>query len=150
MLLTGTFRRSVDEKQRIAIPKKLRTALEAEGGGEATERSLYLTPGTDGSLGIYSAAAFARLSERLAERSPTGQDQRAFRRLFYAQAHSAEMDAQGRVRIEPELVQLAGLASEVVMVGVGDHIELWDVQRWEDYRQQQQARYDELAERAFE
>ena len=150
MLLTGTFRRSVDEKQRISIPKRLRTALQ-EAAKDDTDRSdLYITPGTDGSLAIYSEAAFMRLAEKLSAGSPTGQNVRAFSRLFYAQAQRAEMDVQGRVRVEPELFQLAALSKEVVMVGVGDHIELWGVDRWEAYRTEQQARYDELAERAFQ
>ena len=146
MLLTGTFPRTIDEKQRLAIPKRLRDALcqgEAEGG------VLYAAPGTDGSLALYTEESFSRLAEQLSASPPTGQDVRAFSRLFYAQAQRLEFDRQGRVRIPPELVQLAGLEKEVVLVGVRDHLELWNRQRWETYLAEQQAQYDQLAERAF-
>ena len=148
MLLTGTFKRTVDQKYRIAIPKRLRGPL-IDGSEETSQGCLYIAPSTDGSLAIYSERSFSRLADKLSESSPTGQDVRAFSRMFYAQAQCVEMDSQGRVRIEPELVELAGLDKEVMLVGVGDRIELWDADRWQTYRTEQQARYDELAEKAF-
>jgi MraZ protein len=143
MLLTGTFQRAIDEKGRIAIPKPIREAL-----GESN-KSLFLTPNTDGSLALYTEAALARLAERLAAASPNGQDVRAFGRLFYARAQAVELDSQGRVRIPPELAQLAGLASEAVLLGVQDHLELWDKSRWETYVTQLQPQFDAIAESAF-
>jgi len=141
MLLTGTFVRAIDEKLRVAVPKHFR---EAWG-----KQVLYLAPGTDGSLAIYTEDAFSRLANRLAEASPTGQDVRAFGRLFYAQAQAAELDAQGRMRVPPELARLAGLEKEAVLIGVQDHLELWDRGRWEEYLAKKQGHYDEIAESAF-
>ena len=60
-----------------------------------------------------------------------------------------ELDRQGRVRIPQELVELVGLGREVVLLGVQDHLELWDRQRWEAYLAQKQNCYDEIAESAF-
>jgi MraZ protein len=82
--------------------------------------------------------------------SPTGQDVRAFSRLFYAQAQRVDVDRQGRVRIPSELAQLAGLDKEVMLIGVRDHVEIWDRGHWEKYLARQQPRYDEIAENAFE
>ena len=144
MLLTGAFARAIDEKQRIAIPKPLREALGTD------VQTLFVTPGTDGSLALYTEAALTRLAERLAAASPNGQDVRAFSRLFYARAQPVELDRQGRVRIPPELAQLAGLSGEAILVGVQDHLELWDRVRWESYVAQRQVRFDEIAEAAFE
>lgn len=143
MLLTGTFARSLDEKQRIAIPKRLRDAL---GSSLA---ALYVTPGNDGSLSIYTEEELSKLAERLAASSPAQQEVRAFGRLFYAQAERVELDSQGRVRIPPELAQTAGLQKDVVLLGVQNHMELWDKLRWETYLAGQQPRYDEIAEAAF-
>lgn len=144
MLLTGTFPRSVDEKQRIAIPKRIRDALAL---GEPAE--LFIAPGTDGSLTLYTHAGLEAFAARLAAASPTQQDVRAFHRLFYAQIERVEIDGQGRVRIPPHLAQLAGLGREAVLVGVQDHLELWDQPRWEHYIGQRRANFDQLAERAF-
>jgi MraZ protein len=144
MLLTGSFNRSLDEKLRIAIPKRLRDAM-----GCAVGTGLFIAPGTDGSLAIYSEDAFANLAGRLDNVSPTQHDARAFRRLFYGQAQRVELDSQGRIRIPPELSELAALEKDVVLLGVQDHLELWSAACWQAYVAQKQVHYDEIAEAAF-
>ena len=144
MVLTGTFTRSVDEKLRVAIPKRLRDALGCPAPG-----GLYVTPGTDGSLAIYTEGALERLAERLAQASPTQKEVRDFTRLFYARAQRVELDRQGRVRIPANLAKLAQLGKEAVLLGVQDHLELWATARWEAYLTEKQTRYDEIAEAAF-
>jgi MraZ protein len=144
MLLTGTFTRSIDEKLRVAIPRRLRDALACAGGGV-----LFLAPGTDESLVLYTEEAFAQLADRLAQVPPTRQDVRAFTRLFYARAQRVEVDRQGRVRIPPELAQLARLGKDVVLLGVQDHLELWSAERWQSYLAEKEPHYDEVAETAL-
>jgi len=144
MYLTGTFSRTIDEKGRVAIPKRLREALEgAEGKG------IYLAPGTDGSLSMYTEEAFGRLASRLAQESPTRHDVRAFTRLFFARAQRVEIDGQGRILIPPDLVDLVKLDKEVALLGVQDHIEVWPAAKWQTYLDKQQPQYDRLAEGAF-
>ncbi|MGD9723431.1 MAG: division/cell wall cluster transcriptional repressor MraZ [Pirellulales bacterium] len=145
MLLTGTFSRAVDEKLRIAIPKTLRDAL-----GSSAKGVLYVAPGTDGSLALYTEDALADLANRLSQASPNAQDVRAYSRLFYARAQAVELDGQGRVRIPPELAQWAGLEKEAVLIGVQNHLELWDRSRWEQYLATRQSQFDQIAESAFE
>lgn len=142
MLLTGTYERSLDEKFRVALPKAFRQWL-------ADHRHVVVTPGTDVCLALFSPPAFERLAQRLAARSPAGQDVRAFSRLLYAQSHTVELDGQGRIRIPAELARWAGIESQVVLLGVGDHAELWNPSRWEAYLADLQPRYDELAEKAL-
>lgn len=144
MLLTGEFGRTIDEKLRVAIPKRLRAALDCPEG-----QGLYLAPGTDQSLAVYTEEAFARLADRLDRVSPTRQEVRAYTRLFYARAHRVELDGQGRIRIPPELAELAQLQKDVVILGVQDHVELWAAKRWQSYLAEKQSHYDEIAEAAF-
>jgi len=144
MLLTGTFTRAVDQKGRIAIPKSIRAAMDLSKGG-----GIYVAPGTDESLALYTEEAFAQLAERLSGVSPTRQDVRTFNRLFYARAQRVQIDRQGRVRIPPELAALAGLEKDVVLLGVQDHLELWPAERWKSYLEERQTNYDEIAEAAF-
>jgi MraZ protein len=144
MLLTGTFARILDDKLRVAIPKQFRPPL----GGSA-ESPIYLAPGTDRSLAIYSEKAFQTLADRLGQASPAGKDVRDFGRLYFAQVRTVELDGQGRVRIPNELAVWAQLSKDVVLVGVSDHLELWDKQLWEAYVSEKQSHFDELAESAF-
>ncbi len=147
MTLTGTYIRAIDEKLRVAIPKRLRDALSCRPG-----EVLYIAPGTDGCLAIYSQQAFVQLGQRLAAASPNRRDVRAFRRLFYAQAQRTEIDRQGRVRVPAELATLCGLDAqkEAVLIGVDDHMELWAAENWRQYLAAQQAQYDRVAETAFD
>lgn len=144
MLLTGTFSRSTDEKLRVAIPKRLRVAMHCS---EATV--LYIAPGTDQSLAIYTEETFSKLAERWAEVPPNREDVRAYTRLFFARAQRVEVDGQGRVRIPQELAQLARLEKEVVLLGVQDHLELWAAGRWQSYLAEKQPHYDQIAQSAF-
>jgi MraZ protein len=144
MPFTGTYLRSIDEKQRIAIPKSLRSEL-----GDVRDGFLYVAPGTDGCVSIYTEREFTRLAEQLAVVPPAAENLRAFSRLFYGQAQRVPIDRQGRVRISGELASWAGLQRDAVLVGVREHLELWDRQRWDAYRAELQPRYDEIAAAAF-
>ena len=144
MLLTGSYRRTLDDKLRLAIPKQLRDAV-----GFTDQTVLYLAPGTDGSLSIYTQEVFDQLGQRLATASPAALEMRSFSRLFYAQAQMAEVDKQGRLRIPPELAALAKLSNEIVLLGVRDHMELWDAAAWMSYLNDNLPKYDRLAENAL-
>ncbi len=144
MLLTGSFHRNLDDKCRFALPKPIRDAL-----GHTNCTVLYLAPGTDGSLVVYTEPSFMQLGDQLGHGSPTAHDIRAFSRLFYAQAQRVETDRQGRLRIPAELARLSRLGKEIVLLGVRDHLEIWDRTRWESYLDQKQPYYDEIAESAF-
>jgi MraZ protein len=144
-MLTGTYLRSLDDKLRVAVPKGLRGQI---APGE--EDALFVTPGTDGCLAVYTPAALAAVAKRLDEAAPHGAAGRTFARLFYAQAQRVEIDGQGRIRLPAELAGAAELAGEIVILGVQDHWELWNAERWRRYLSEQRPRYDELAEAAFQ
>lgn len=153
MLLTGSYRRSLDDKLRLAIPKQLREAL---GFPEIT--SLFIAPGTDRALVIYTADMLEQIGNMLSKLSPAAKETRAFSRLFYAQAQPADIDRQGRLRIPPELAKLARLdspttaesnSSEVVVLGVRDKIEIWHAAAWDAFLTETQPSYDDLAETVF-
>lgn len=145
MPLTGTYERNLDDKQRLAVPKRLR---EQFGEGELT--SLFVAPGTEKSLFLYSPQAFNSLAAKLSEKSSNRIDQRNYLRLFYAQAEEVPLDSQGRVRVPERLVEFAGLKHDLVLLGVHDHAEIWDQAVWQEFLVRSGARFDELATQAFE
>lgn len=143
--LTGTYSRNLDDKYRIAIPKQLRKQFSSE---ELV--GLYVAPGTEKSLALYSPAAFQRLAERLENRSSNRTEVRDYLRVFYAQAEHVEFDAQGRIRIPERLVAHAQLRHDVVLLGVHNHAEIWDQEIWDQYLTQRISQFDVLATKAFE
>ena len=144
MLLTGRFVRSLDDKQRVALPKRLREILETE-----PQSPLFLTPWHEAALALFPQANLVELATRLAAGSTSRSEVRTFHRLFYAQAERIEPDEQSRFRIGPELMHHAKLSKEVVFVGVYDHVEIWDRERWEAYFTANSPQYDQLARQAF-
>jgi MraZ protein len=142
MLLTGSYRRALDDKLRLAIPKPLRDQL-------PVDVPLYLTPGLDGCLAIYPQTAFASLADRLAASSPAAREVRDYSRLFFSQATAATPDSQWRVRVPADLVKWAELTGEAVIVGVRDHLEAWAAERWAEYVARCDGQYEQLAEAAL-
>lgn len=142
MLLTGTHPRTLDDKKRLTLPKRVREQL-----GDIT--GLFVTPGPDQSLWIYTKPELERLSGKLDETPATDAEARVFRRLFFAQMEEVDLDKASRILIPDRLVQFAGLAHEVVLLGVLDHLELWDQARWQAYHETHSAEFDKVAEDAF-
>lgn len=143
MALTGTWPRSLDDKGRLAVPKRVRDEL----GGE-TLKELYIAPWTDKSLALFTTPAFESLAERF--KSSSKADIRNYMRLFYARADRGELDKQGRVRLPDRLREFAELDQKVVLLGVSDHLEIWDASRWDNYVDQLNPQFDEIAEQAYE
>jgi MraZ protein len=126
--LTGTYSRVIDEKLRIAIPRPLRRQF-----SEELDLTLFVAPGTDHSLSLFTREAFQDYGERLAQKATNRAESRNYRRLFYANADEVTLDGQSRIRIPERLVAHAGLKHDVVLVGVHDHAEIWDKERWDAF-----------------
>lgn len=139
MSLTGTYPRNLDEKFRLAVPKRLRDDF-----GPSPLKNLIVAPGTDQSLSLYSDEAFTKFADRLASQS-TSNEVRNYQRLFYAKAERVDLDSQGRIRLPERLVKFANLQHDIVLLGVHDHAEVWSQQAWQDFLDQHESEFDQLA-----
>lgn len=142
MLLTGTYPRTLDDKKRLGLPRRVREQL-----GEPV--TLFVTPGPDQCLWLYSQAGLEQLAAKLDQAPATDAEARVFRRLYFAQTEAVDIDRSGRILIPERLVQFAALQHEVVLIGVRDHLELWDAQKWQQYLTLNAPRFDAVAEGAF-
>jgi MraZ protein len=142
MLLTGTYPRTLDDKKRLVLPSRVRELMNMPG-------VLYLTPGPDRCLWIFTQEALERLAEKLDQSPVTDAEVLAYRRLYFARSEAVSVDRAGRILLSDRALQLAGLKQEVVLIGVRDHLELWDAGRWESYLSENAPRFDAVAERAF-
>lgn len=143
MLLTGTHPRTLDDKKRFALPRRVRETL-------GNPEHLFVTPGQDRCLWLFSQEALERLADRLDQSPATDAEVRVFRRLYFAQTEAVDVDKSGRVLVPDRLVQFAGLQRDVVLLGVRDHLELWDAGRWQAYLAENAGRFDKVAEQAFQ
>lgn len=139
-MFVGTYTPKIDDKGRLFLPAKFREAM-AEG--------LVVTRGQENSLSVWSLAAFERLTARLQEASMTTKATRDYARMLFAAASSEVPDKQGRIGIPPVLRQYAGLEKDVVVVGVMNHLEIWNPEAWARYSSEQEQQFAELSEEVF-
>jgi MraZ protein len=116
---------TLDSKGRIAMPARHRERLTTMGVNQLT-----ITKHPEGSLMIFPRPAWEIFSERIAA-LPMGGG--AWRRVFLGNAMEVEIDASSRLLIPPELRQSAGLARDLMLLGMGSHFELWDAQRYAEH-----------------
>ena len=145
MALTGTFERTIDDKFRLVVPKPLK-----EGFGVSDSDELFLAPGNEGCLSIYSTEGFENFAQQVAKRSPGRANVRNYLRLFYARAERVVLDKQTRIRIPDRLIKHANLQHEAVIVGVNDHAEIWDKLTWEQFLAGHSEQYDDLTTEALD
>jgi MraZ protein len=143
--LTGNYTRVIDEKLRVAIPKPLRRQLSQE-----EDLTLFVAPGTERSLFLFSPASFHDLGERVAQRATNRAESRNYLRLFYSNAEEVTLDVQSRIRIPERLVTHAALKHDVVLVGVHDHAEIWDKELWDAFLSAHTSQFDDMASHAFD
>lgn len=135
-LLVGEYEFTLDAKNRIAIPARLRPAF-ANG--------IYLTRERPRCLAGYGPEEFERrLDEEVAATPPTSTRRRDLLRFTVGQAVFQELDRQGRVTIPAKLLEYAGITRDVTIIGVADHLEIWDRSAWAGYL----ARLEEEADAA--
>jgi MraZ protein len=142
MLLTGTHPRTLDDKNRLVLPRRVREQM-------GDPETVFVTPGPDQSLWLYTQAGLEQLAARLDQAPATDAEARVFRRLYFAQTEAVDVDRSGRILVPDRLLQFGSLQHEVVLLGVRDHLELWDAQRWQQYLAQNAPRFDSVAEAAF-
>lgn len=137
----GQYPHSIDEKGRIAIPTKFRSAL--EGGAVVTK-------GLDGCLFLYTAKEWEAQAIKIAQLPISKSDSRAFNRHMLSGAMDVELDKQGRVVLPDYLRKFAGLGKKAVVAGLYNRIEIWDATRWEEYKKKTEGESSEIAERMGE
>lgn len=127
MQFHGEYQHRLDPQSRVAIPARYRDEFRA---------GIYLTRGFDQCVWAFSPDEWERYSARYAAMSPNSRIARTLRRRVFGSTFDVELDRQGRVVLPQPLRQFAGLQEEVVIVGAGNWLELWDKSRWDDMLQE--------------
>lgn len=139
MAFRGQHEHSLDAKDRITIPANQRAAL-ADGVVvmEGVEKCVEVWP---------RAAAEAMEQSWIAPLNPMSADARRIRRRFFGSSDEVELDSAGRIRINKNLIEHAGLSGASLIVGAGDHFEIWNAAAWNDEAEEINATTGELTER---
>lgn len=120
----GEHQHALDAKGRFILPARFREHL-----GEQA----YVTSEANGCLALWRPEEFEVKAAEIRERARRGE--RDVERAFFAGAMEASPDRQGRVAIPQGLREFASLERDVVVVGLYDHIEIWDAAAWRRTKQ---------------
>jgi len=137
LLLTGEYQHVVDSKSRVLISNKLRNQIDAEEHGS----NFYLILGANGILCLYPEKYFEQIALAVAPGTTAPDEAVTFERISFALASKVELDGQGRLLLNEKLRNRAGLKDNITLVGVRDHIELWNSENWEQYLSDHMAQY---------
>ena len=120
-MFLGQYAHALDDKGRLTIPSRYRTAL---AGGA------YISQGFERNLMVQTSQAFEDMSRRVSQMNLTDPTARQLKRLIFATADYVELDNAGRIRIPQFLREIAGIEGEAMIVGVGEHFEIWSPLAW--------------------
>jgi len=134
----GHYEHTLDSKDRLTVPARFRATL-AEG--------VVLSAGLDPCVEVYSPEGFERHAGRLLEKvNPLGAKGRLLHRSVYSRSFDERLDASGRVRLPRQLIEHAGFEGGCVVVGMNDHLEIWDARRWSEYETEMNESVGDVAE----
>lgn len=139
-MFMGEYHHTIDDKGRIIIPSKFRAEL-----GD----KFILTRGLENCLFAYPEAAWNKIVEKLNKLPFTKKDARNFSRFFLSGATVVEFDKQGRINISSPLITYADLTKECVVIGVGDRLEIWDNEKWNQFFGENEDSMSDIAENLF-
>jgi MraZ protein len=134
----GHFEHSLDSKNRLSIPARFRAAF---SGGTV------LAKDPEPCVAVWTPDAYERIIEQsLAGLNPIGRQYKKINRFYRGNSYEIELDGSGRVTVPPTLLAHTGISKEVVVVGVGDHLEVWGKDRWQQEQEALDAEIGEVTE----
>lgn len=136
-MFMGEYQHNIDAKGRIIIPAKFREELGS---------SMIVTRGLDGCLTIYTNEQWLKVVENLKKLPSTKREARMYTHMLMSKAADCELDSQGRIRIPLHLTKEASLEKNCILVGVNDHVEIWDQTRWNEYYEMASENFEDIAE----
>jgi len=124
-LFLGEYDHALDERGRVTLPKKIRQELEAS--------DVVLSRGFDACIFGFGRESWEKEATKQLEAPVTEEKARAIRRYMFAGAEKLEVDKLGRILLPTLLKEYAHINRDVMVIGAGDHFEIWDTKAWKEY-----------------
>jgi len=135
-MFLGEYQHTLDAKGRVSLPAKFRAEMTG---------SLVVAKGFEECLYVFPAEEYAGFLKSVLERNDFDRRFRDLRRYFTAGAVEVELDSAGRINLPPNAREHAGLGKDVSIIGNGERVEIWDVEKWAKYNGETAADIENLA-----
>lgn len=133
--LFGSFTRQLDERGRFVLPSKVREKID---GPVHITRSL-----VDDCLLLYTEDEWTILKEQVRDLpTTTNRAAKRFVQIVFGQSVEGEVDKQGRIALTNELLDAVGMTRDIILVGIGSKMEIWDAKKYKDVMAE--ADFDEI------
>jgi len=142
-VLYGEFDLTIDEKCRLGIPAEVRRALDPERDGER----FFITVGVNRRPWLFPEFRYEAFVGQMESELTPDEDRLAFDQMFFSMASKVDWDSQGRILVPEKYRTRTNLAREVTLVGVRDHLELWNRADWAVRMEELESRRGEIAAR---
>ncbi|MBI9017944.1 MAG: hypothetical protein JEZ07_11860 [Phycisphaerae bacterium] len=129
LLLTGEYDLTLDIKNRLSVPAKVREQIDPEAHGSG----FYVVMGANSILSLYPEKYYQRIALAVAPRMVAPDELLTYERVNFATAGRVELDRQGRVLINDRALRRAGIKEQVTLIGARDHLEMWQPEMWDKY-----------------
>ena len=110
---------------RVVLPKKIRSEVSGD--------RIVLSRGFEGCVLGFSLESWEKEANKQLEGSITEEKGRLLRRYVFSGSEIVDLDKQSRFVIPAGLLHFGSLRDEVVLIGAGDHFEIWNRIGWESY-----------------
>lgn len=138
-LLYGEYELTLDDKNRLLIPAEYRRSLNPTD--EST--TFFIKLGKNNRPWMYSSARWLELASAGSSGMDPGDEDLERDHFNYGMTSKLDWDKQGRVVIPERILRKTGTGKEVMLVGIRDHLELWNRAAWEQYTDELLARHAE-------
>ena len=135
----GSYEHTLDEKNRLLIPKKLKEGLKENV-------FLYILKGFEGCLAVYNQDEFDKLIKQSESISFNKKNSRDYLRLMLSSVTELNIDKVGRIQLPQQLINKFQISRNVIIIGVYDHFEIWDKTKYEEYQSEANERFEQIAE----
>ena len=137
----GSYDYSIDNKGRVNIPAKLRKYVSPEAND-----TFVITRGFEQCVFVYPLDEWTSLEQTIRQLSSTNPKHRYYMRMLLEKATESQLDGQFRISIPKDLLDFARIENEVLIIGVLEHIEIWNPKVYEEYQKAQAESYESVAQ----
>ncbi len=141
-LFTGEFECKLDAKGRLTLPSKVKSKLPEVSGNQ-----LVLSRGLEPCLVAYPVMEYKKIYSRIASMNEFNEEFRRLQRNFFRRISEVELDSAGRVLIPKSMIKYANLNKNVILVGMGNRLEIWDNDTYDEYIIKDNEEFSKLAQK---
>lgn len=139
---TSEYECKLDTKGRLVLPAKIKTNLP-----EVSTNELVLRKGFEPNLILYPMVEYRLIHHKISALSEFNPEQRKLKRNFFRSIAQVELDSANRLLIPKTMLAHANIEKEAILIGMGNYIEMWNPEVFNDHLIEDMDEYSELAQK---